>query len=408
MADRKPSGKRKHDDLSDELVFQVAKMMFIDGRNATAIARWVVANFKLELNWAHGQSEKAAVDRTRTRIYEILQEAMARGFCRLITPLEEEVSRNVSREYGIDPQRRCIRVVNARRDKVPGRFDVQQLVAMASAHQTYELIWDVYHKKGDGEAVHLGLGAGTTTMNVTRLLGNMASNDPSCPKLVLHSLTSSFSLDTRTAPFSFFRFFDEDIVDIEQVPLLTQPIVTSGEFDRVKKHKVVSTAYERANEIDIVITSLASAEDEHGLLNQFLQNGPANEKQRLKEMGWKGDVQFCPYSDERPIEQEDDMERAVTLFELEELFRLASTENKYVVLIAGPCNSCGWLKTQALEPLLSGEDLLMWSHLVCDIETAEALLDNRSKASPPRPTSRVLAKGPTDARRGRVWRHRPR
>jgi hypothetical protein len=66
--------------------------------------------------------------------------------------------------------------------------------------------------------------------------------------------------------------------------------------------------------------------------------------------------------------------RAVTLFELSDLVRLARTEGKYVVLLGGPCGECGHTKTPALLPLLSEPDLRLWTHLLTDVETAKELL----------------------------------
>ena len=67
--------------------------------------------------------------------------------------------------------------------------------------------------------------------------------------------------------------------------------------------------------------------------------------------GWKGDVQFRPYTDSGALIEECPV-RAVTLFELDELVELARTDGKYVVLLAGPCGECGEPKVEALRPLV--------------------------------------------------------
>ena len=79
-----------------------------------------------------------------------------------------------------------------------------------------------------------------------------------------------------------------------------------------------------AGEIDIVVTSFARAEDEHGMLRQLLAHLtdggrlPAGTIQDALAAGWVGDVQFRPYGSEGPIVG-GSLARAVTLFELEDL-----------------------------------------------------------------------------------------
>ncbi len=47
----------------------------------------------------------------------------------------------------------------------------------------------------------------------------------------------------------------------------------NDDYERaIRRSPSVSKSFERAEEIDIVITSFASEEDEHGMLNQFLAN----------------------------------------------------------------------------------------------------------------------------------------
>ena len=68
-------------------------------------------------------------------------------------------------------------------------------------------------------------------------------------------------------------------------------------------------------------------------------------------------------------------ERAVSIFELSDLVRLAAEPNKHVVLIGAPCNRCGRPKDDALLPLLQAERLKIWSHVVMDMEAAHSLVE---------------------------------
>jgi len=131
-----------------------------------------------------------------------------------------------------------------------------------------------------------------------------------------------------------------------------------------------------------VVTSFASARHEHGLLRQYLErlveegNLPADTLERMLADGWKGGVQFRPYSDKGPI-MEGCPVRAVTLFELDELVERANDPNRYVLLLAGPCAECGTSKADALYPLVENPRLRLWSHLLLDVETALQLLDGQ-------------------------------
>jgi len=145
----------------------------------------------------------------------------------------------------------------------------------------------------------------------------------------------------------------------------------------VKNSPGVREAFEEGSKIDIVITSLASRTDEHGLFNEFLRMGPAKGVRALVDAGWVGDVQWRPYSNEGPLTL-DTGTRPVTLFELEDLVDMAMTPNKHVILIAGPCAVCGNNRSAALTPLMQQRNLRVFNHLITDSATAEALLDGDS------------------------------
>ena len=94
-----------------------------------------------------------------------------------------------------------------------------------------------------------------------------------------------------------------------------------------------------------MVTSFAAADDDHGLLNQYLKHliekGEIRAEilDRMRTAGWVGDVQFRPYTVEGPM-LEGCPVKAVTLFDLPDLTELASRPDKYVVLLAGPCSEC--------------------------------------------------------------------
>ena len=66
--------------------------------------------------------------------------------------------------------------------------------------------------------------------------------------------------------------------------------------------------------------------------------------------------------------------RAVTLFELDELARLAETRDKYVLLMVRPCVKCGNSRAHALLPLLANKGPKVFTELVIHERTASEVL----------------------------------
>jgi DNA-binding transcriptional regulator LsrR (DeoR family) len=329
---------------------------------AAAIATW------LREQWNRG-------DLTRERIYPLLWEAARRNYLLLLPPRETSLARRIAERYGVAhfaEHEDAIQVVNVRGPNAFGE------VASVGADTVLELIQRLGKKK---DRVHVGLGAGYAAMMVAKRLAHRVYSDSSCPPLALHALSSGgFSIDKpQKAPITYFSYFDGVLADVECVALFSETVVSSDEYERVKRGPGARRSFERAGEIDIVITSLASALDADGLLGQYLEHlirerelDPAALK-RMQDAGWVGDVQFRPYNREGPIIEECPV-RAVTLFDLSDLVRMAGTDDKYVVLLGGPCGECGRLKTDALIPLLTRDELRLWTHLIVDVQTAGKLL----------------------------------
>ena len=72
-------------------------------------------------------------------------------------------------------------------------------------------------------------------------------------------------------------------------------------------------------------------------------------------------MQYRPYSATGPVKEKPSDLRAVTLFELEDLARIAGQKNKHVILIARQCGACGRTRAEALQPLLTNASLKVFS-----------------------------------------------
>ena len=321
-------------------------------------------------------------DLNREKIYPLFWEAARRGFLLLQPPMEKLLADRIGEYYAIDTTRQFIKVVNSQGEVA------SKHVAAAAADTVVDLIEQVAQEKlskcksdAPTPAVHLGMGAGYATMLVAQRIARRVSSGVKFPPLVLHAISAGGFLanEPQKSPATYFAYFDRNFLDIECVTLFTETVVRNEDFDRVKNNPGTKRAFQRKNEIDIFITSLAAARHEHGLLEQFLARlieEEVLEREALDNMynaGWIGDVQFCPYSQEGPLHNISPV-RAVTLFEIEELVEFSQQPGKYVVLTAGPCGECGTSKSEALIPLLKNDKLKLWTHLVTDTRTASEIM----------------------------------
>lgn len=340
-----------------------------DPESAAAIADWLNREFQ-------------RTDITRERIYPLFWEAARRKFLFLQPPRERYLAERIAELYRLEGNSEgpeSIQVVNARG---PGSL---AHVAAAGADVVLALIKQVGQQKREGGAgdtsVHIGLGGGATAMMVASRLASRIRSDFECPKLVLHALTAGgFLVDQPTeAPVTHFSYFHDLLQEPEYVGLFSATVVPTGQYAQVIANPGVRESFARADEIDIVITSFASADDPHGLLKKYLQHlvekGELDRKALtdMEASGWVGDVQFRPYSAEGPIDHICPV-RTVTLFEPSALVERVKRPGKYVVLLAGHCHECGRTKTAALIPLLRQPALRLWTHLVTDLKTAHELV----------------------------------
>ena len=373
---------------SDELVFAVCDRFLRQLGIASGSANASELGLKEEKKGAaaavsHWLKEHwGRPDLNREKIYPLFWEAAQRGFLLLQPPMEKLLSDRIAKQYAIDDPSRHIKVVNAQGDVA------SKHVAAAAADVVVDLIEQVAQEKlskaKPGEptpAVHLGMGAGYATMLVAQRIARRVGSGVKFPPLVLHAISAGGFLanEPQKAPATYFSYFDRNFLDIECVTLFTETVVWKEDFDRVKTNPGTQRAFDRKNEIDIFITSLAAARHEHGLLEQFLarlMEEKLIKPETLNDMydaGWIGDVQFCPYSQNGPLHDISPV-RAVTLFEIEELVKFSQQPGKYVVLTAGPCGECGASKSEALIPLLKNDKLKLWTHLVTDTRTAKEIM----------------------------------
>lgn len=353
---------RKWTKYDDEIVFAVCEQ-FLEGKRAQQIADDV------------GKATKQPL--TREQVYPLLAEARDRGFLRLCPPISRALEQRMRDHFRIHDK--SIQVAEARGG---GAGDH---VADIAAKTAYEEIVRLASKKGD-EGVHVGLGAGTTTMTIARFLGELLRANAHPGKITIHALGAGFSITSpETAPTSFFSFF-HGLKNAEFVGVFATPYTPSRDYEKIKTYPGLREAFERKPEIDIVITAFAAREDPHGEFSRFMDSEDplaGKLKKSLSRSDWVGDLQYRPYSAKGPITRNLGV-KAVTLFEFDELVQFAAEPEKSVILAAGPCRVCTANKGPALVPLLEHPDLAAWSHLILDLDTASGCLDGTEARGPER------------------------
>ena len=339
---------------------------------ASSVAEWL-------------QKIRGRTDITREKIYPMFWEACQRGFLLLQPTAEHHIRKKLENQFTLYKHPGEVTVVN-----VSGENAAQHVTTVA-AEQIVELIERVWKEKmerypdnPEKHEVHLGMGAGFATMLVAKRLANKIRSGAEVPRIVLHAISSGGFLpnEPHKSPSTYFSYFDPALMNVKFIALFSATVVSSSDYENQKANPAIRYSFEKRDEIDIIVTSLASAEHEHGLLGRYLthlidQNLISrNVLDQMLAAGWVGDVQFRPYSVHGPLSEEVCPVRAVTLFELDELVKIAKnrTNGKYVVLVAGPCGECGATKKNALRPLLANETLRLWTHLIVDAKTAKELL----------------------------------
>lgn len=309
--------------------------------------------------WAErGVDEKRL---SREDVYGAIFEARRRDLFRIAPPSDESLQTRLCDRFGIEPDR--LRVAASESRQV-------EHVCTVAAKLTAELIARVAAQR-NGERVHLGFGAGWTTRVVAYQLALRLQTEPNVPPLALHAVSSGFAAElTRTAPVTFFGFFEGISRDIREVGMFGPPYVRRSEYTATKNRVGVKDAFDEKDQIDIILTSLAAQSDPHSGLRTAAKRARALAELERRE--WVGDLQNLPYSATGPITGVG--HRAVTLFELQELVGLAKGGKKHIVLVSPPCPTCGRTRAEALGPLLTQQKLKAWTHLVTDMPTARELL----------------------------------
>jgi hypothetical protein len=351
-------------------------------------------SLKAIVQWVKGELERRGHPPTfsRQRVYDVVAAGIEQGYVEFHPPAARGLAQRLADQSLTEEEQVC--VVDARGVRTT------EYVAARAAEVTFDLMRLRITKKreassegsgGDkGDAgrseIHIGLGAGYTSVHYAEHLSKLLrerSKIAGLERIVLHAMNSGFSIyDPLSSPISYFRFFEGLPVPVEYVPLYSPSLVRCKEYARFTGAIGAKHAFERAGEIEIVVTSLASHRKESGLLDRIEKEHGIVRTASSEGAERVGDVQFRPYGEEGPIPDDPEGYRAVTLFELEDYIRMAS-EGKNIILLAGPTEQ-GETKADAMIPLITRPSLRVWTHLCVDVRTADELVKALPAAAAPR------------------------
>ena len=160
--------------ISDEKLIQVCAT-FLAGHNATQTAK--ICN---EL-W---QSQGSDFRITREHVYPLLARGRDRKFISLAPSMDQILGEKIARRFGHEAG--DIKVVQVMRDL--------DTVASATAKIILKLIQILGVRRRGKQRVHVGLGAGRTTMMVAQHLAAEVRTEPELPPLTLHAISSGFDV----------------------------------------------------------------------------------------------------------------------------------------------------------------------------------------------------------------------
>ncbi len=300
----------------------------------------------------------------REEPWQMIGYAAAKGWIRFVAPYERELEEMIRERYG------GLSVTVA-------RTGATEDVSFHVARTLLDLV-RARVVQSTAEEVHIGFAGGSSLRAAARILADLLCQPPfdHLPKrLVFHAMVAGFNVqDPRPDPNAFFTYLASGAelpIETRFVALLAPGIVQTRMMGDLKRIPDIREAYDRASEIDIIVTSAGGHWQEgHSALYDLYQRRSRPSLDALNAAGCIGDMMWRPIGAGGPIEVETEV-RAMTLMELADLPAFLR-QGKQVVLLMGPCGECRGPKSEVLRAILN-QPKRMVSHVVVDSRSARGL-----------------------------------
>jgi DNA-binding transcriptional regulator LsrR (DeoR family) len=336
--------KKAYDEHADMDVIAAVCRGFCQGLSGTKIRREVERELGRSLS--------------REEPYKILSFAGIKGWLEFVPPLEHKRADEIRWNH---PMLEGVEVVNTK--------DPEDVAARA-ARTLLQLVRQRAHGR---DVVHVGLAGGWTVLRVVQSFAKLLSLPMSgLPRgICFHAMVTGLQANhPETDPNTFFNFLSSLPLETSFVALHGPALPTAEMIEQLlATHVPTRRAFEREEEIDIIVTSGSSWKDgDSQLRNLMLDYNLEEEVAKLEERGCVGDVLWQPIDRDGPIPSDELEVGVMTLTRLGNL-PLEIEEGKKVLLVLGPCGLCRSPRGDLLEALLSFEKRYL-THLVTDVRTA--------------------------------------
>ena len=323
----------------------------------------------------------------RQGVYKALSEGVKRGMIKLEPLPEIELSKRIGDKLNFSASVRVLSCASGNRSE---SWDPVPELAAAAAHRVVRLIRQLWSERKHQESINrkricIGLGSGRSVALVSKSLGSILKREKDLDLLgamEFRALTAvadpEYPWESAMAQFSYY-LDERAATPLKFKGLFAPAFVPVDDLERQKK-LAFPKGIPDMEELDIVITSIATSDDDHAPLRNNLDE---RTKSALNVAGWVGDVQYRAYSNEGPILEKNlpmqqsgssTLLRAFTLIEISDLVKMR-LNGRHIILLAGPCGHCQKTKSDALLPLLTVPELRVFTHLILDNRTAQELVD---------------------------------
>ncbi|MCX6595230.1 MAG: hypothetical protein NTV70_02545 [Acidobacteria bacterium] len=246
------------------------------------------------------------------------------------------------------------------------------------AQQAAQLLAEII-REHKGSDIHLGFAGGGLVAETVRLLTGLlqTADELLVKRFIVHALVAA-PHDPRRNPNRFLQWFLEPDLPFETTFVgLPAPAVVNWEtLDALRSIEGIAEAFDRAHEIDIIVTSAGAHWDKgcSALRKLYETTARPETLHALDQAGCVGDILWQPLSTSGPIELGAGV-RAVTVLDLAALRGFVGA-GKRVILILAPCSSCHGPKPEVLSAVLRWEGAI--TDLVVDSRTAVDFLRSGS------------------------------
>ncbi|MBN1569404.1 MAG: hypothetical protein JXA73_16280 [Acidobacteria bacterium] len=348
---KKQAVVRKNLFLRDELVAAVCKY-FCRGFTVAEIIDEVKRNVGVPLN--------------REEPYRLIAFAAQKGWLRFQAPLSYDAADQIRERF---PYLADVRVV---------RTGVSDDISFHVASVLMDEVCSLSRSRPSHSEVHIGFAGGVALRKTARIFSEMLKEpkEDLPKKIVFHAMVAGFNMeDPSTEPNGFFTYFaGEPALQVKTsfLGLLAPGIVKTAEMEKLKSIEYIRDAYERAKEIDIVVTAAGGHwQQGHSGLRSLYKQWASRSLDQLNKAGCIGDMMWRPLGKDGPLDIKTEMQ-TVTLMDLRDLPDFIKQKKK-VLLLLGPCGDCGGPKEEVLKAILNYERRLI-THLVVDSRSARGLL----------------------------------